>query len=322
VKFPFGFRFPLDQQLSEYGEVCMSVLEMEHLSKKSFIQLIFFILDKISLKEVYFSQKEPIVKGALHLNVFSLEVALSGEKHIIYADGGRVREAHLKPGEVLCSPALHWKKPVWDSPHEMSSLLFASDHVKITYIDNTSGDSYFRTHPAKVFYYTSTPLDPVGELLLHTLALMADGGCRAGAADVLNALFKHILEILKRDDQLSLGKSERTWLRINQYLQNNFSSPINRAHVASIFKLHPSHVSRIFKLNGEETFSAKLTRLRLEHAALLLRRTNITIDEVTDACGYSSTTYFIAAFRMRYGVSPGKYRTIRGDYGEQTPERA
>jgi AraC-like DNA-binding protein len=62
--------------------------------------------------------------------------------------------------------------------------------------------------------------------------------------------------------------------------------------------------------SGEEGFNQTLRRLRLEHAALLLKNTHMSINEITDACGYLSSTYFIAAFKKYFRVSPGKYRCI------------
>jgi AraC-like DNA-binding protein len=53
----------------------------------------------------------------------------------------------------------------------------------------------------------------------------------------------------------------------------------------------------------------------MEHAAILLEQTDLTIDEITDICGYASSTYFIAAFHKHHGKPPGKYRLERSEAG-------
>ena len=105
------------------------------------------------------------------------------------------------------------------------------------------------------------------------------------------------------------GKAQRNFERIRQYLQENFRAPLTRESVAEQFQLHPGYLSRLFAARGEN-FSAVLRDLRMEHAALLLRNTELLVDEIADQCGYQSTTFFTAVFRSRFGIPPGQYRCL------------
>ncbi|AKJ65369.1 helix-turn-helix transcriptional regulator [Kiritimatiella glycovorans] len=51
-----------------------------------------------------------------------------------------------------------------------------------------------------------------------------------------------------------------------------------------------------------------LTRLRLERACKLLRKTSYKIAFIASACGYRSEKYFITAFRRRVGTTPARWR--------------
>lgn len=54
---------------------------------------------------------------------------------------------------------------------------------------------------------------------------------------------------------------------------------------------------------------AELLRYRrLEHAAELLRKTDLTIDKVREICCFSNSTNFYNAFKQRFGVTPHQYR--------------
>lgn len=47
---------------------------------------------------------------------------------------------------------------------------------------------------------------------------------------------------------------------------------------------------------------------RMEAAALLLQEDELTMQQITDKCGYSSQSAFVRAFKDVYGVTPGHWR--------------
>ena len=50
------------------------------------------------------------------------------------------------------------------------------------------------------------------------------------------------------------------------------------------------------------------SKVRLEHAIVLLSNTDKPIDEIAYECGFKSTSYFSYAFKKEFLVSPLKYR--------------
>ena len=48
--------------------------------------------------------------------------------------------------------------------------------------------------------------------------------------------------------------------------------------------------------------------MRVERAAEELRRTDRTIDEIAERCGYNSPAYFREIFREITGMTPAEYR--------------
>jgi len=49
-------------------------------------------------------------------------------------------------------------------------------------------------------------------------------------------------------------------------------------------------------------------RKRLEAAASLLQNEEITMQEITARCGYSSQSSFVRAFKDVHGITPGQWR--------------
>lgn len=57
-----------------------------------------------------------------------------------------------------------------------------------------------------------------------------------------------------------------------------------------------------------QTPNKYLTHYRIAKSCKLLNETNRSINEIADNCGFQSTSYFIAVFKKKIGVSPQKYR--------------
>lgn len=59
-----------------------------------------------------------------------------------------------------------------------------------------------------------------------------------------------------------------------------------------------------------ETPVAMIRRIRLERAAELLKKSDgrMTVNEIAERTGFSSSSYFSKCFRERYGVKPSEYR--------------
>lgn len=286
------------------------MLKIEHLSKKSFIHLLQYILFDIGVEKVCFSHKTPEGKKVTGLmNNASLDIPLSGRKHTRFIHKGKSKEVYLNPGDIHYTASKHWKQPLWDSVHKMSSIVYYHEYVRITYIDFDDFNSGSESHlPADIFYHTSNPLNMSGTQILRILEYMTESEKETGAVSLVRALLEITLETLINDSASSIGKAEKTYTQIKNYLFDHFGSPINRSHVANVFQLNPSYISRLFNERGSECFNEMLRRLRIEHAALLLRQTNMSLDEITDCCGYLSSTYFSSAFHKYFGLPPGKYR--------------
>lgn len=286
-----------------------SGLQVEHKSKQSFIDTLRYILKRIKPEKVYFSGRDLLPRGPVCMLPYAcMDIPLSGLKHMLFSSSGKLRDVLMKPGEIHYSPPMCWKRPVWDSPHEMSSIVFNPDYIRLTYIklDEHSADTF--SMGASIFYHTSHPLSKSGRAIVQALNIMAESERAAGVPALMIALLEVVLQELIEDSPGNNRKAHDTWQQICHYLRDNCQSPINRAHVAQVFSLNPSYISRLFTAEGGESFNAMLRRLRLEHAAMLLQTTRLSIDEVADRCGYLSSTFFISTFKKQYEITPGAYR--------------
>jgi AraC-like DNA-binding protein len=116
---------------------------------------------------------------------------------------------------------------------------------------------------------------------------------------LLIALHREQVNATQTQDPIEYGR---------HYLEDNFRSPLNLKQVADTCGISREHFIRSFHARYGEPPGELLRRLRLEHAARMLRATQLPLQEVALACGFADANTFCRAYRLRYGVTPGSTR--------------
>jgi LacI family transcriptional regulator len=68
------------------------------------------------------------------------------------------------------------------------------------------------------------------------------------------------------------------------------------------------HLEIRFRKEVGRTILSEIQRSRLEHAKRVLQETDLAIDKVAEASGYSSSSYMIQVFRKKFGMTPARFR--------------
>lgn len=283
-------------------------LKIRGFARTDAMHLLDYILTEIPPRRLAVAHPRPAPPDHEGLEVYPrhvFDIPLSGVKHILHGTGTERREENLTPGEALFTPPESWKLPLWDSAHELFCLVYSADFLRCTYVDYSSPDPEKRRPVCTHFYHTSAAPTPALRKLLHLLAEVDD---ETAAADLARALFRLTRSFLTNDTQSRTGKAERTFQEIRQYMAKNFCLPLTREETAAYFQLNPNYLSRLFRQRSGSSFSEILRSMRLEHAAFLLRATDLLVDEITLQCGYQSTPFFTSAFHRHFGLPPGQYR--------------
>lgn len=283
-------------------------LKIRGFARTDAMHLLDYILTEIPPRRLAVAHPRPAPPDHEGLEVYPrhvFDIPLSGVKHILHGTGTERREENLTPGEALFTPPESWKLPLWDSAHELFCLVYSTDFLRCTYVDYSSPDPEKRRPVCTHFYHTSAAPTPALRKLLHLLAEVDD---ETACADLARALFRLTRGFLANDNRSRTGKAERTFQEIRQYMAENFCLPLTREETAAYFQLNPNYLSRLFRQRSGSSFSEILRSMRLEHAAFLLRATDLLVDEITLQCGYQSTPFFTSAFHRHFGLPPGQYR--------------
>lgn len=92
------------------------------------------------------------------------------------------------------------------------------------------------------------------------------------------------------------------------YIKEHFQEPLTVEMVAKSVGKSANYFSSIFKKETGYSFTAYVTRMRMEQAKWLLLHTNKQISEVSEAVGYTDYIYFSQLFRQQFGCSASKLR--------------
>ena len=93
-----------------------------------------------------------------------------------------------------------------------------------------------------------------------------------------------------------------------EYIRANVGKPITLEELADIAKLSPYYFSHMFKRETGFAPMEYVINTRIEHAKTLLLTTSMSISEIAEEVGYSSSGSLINLFVKKVGSSPGQYR--------------
>ncbi len=92
------------------------------------------------------------------------------------------------------------------------------------------------------------------------------------------------------------------------YIEQNLDQEISLNSLAAMYRVTPSHLSRMFKRETGITFLRYLNGQRLEKARVMLEDPQYRISEIAAACGFNSPLQFSKTFKDFFNQSPRDYR--------------
>lgn len=130
---------------------------------------------------------------------------------------------------------------------------------------------------------------------------------KIAAQGAATQLFYEIIRDHAGSDSLPGERThELSWIR--SYLSFHLAEPLSIADMAQRAHLSPSRFREVFRERFDMPPHQYFIRLRLEHAAELLRTTDYSLIEIAEYCGFTDSSHMANTFRKHYGITPGAYR--------------
>lgn len=96
---------------------------------------------------------------------------------------------------------------------------------------------------------------------------------------------------------------------IIRYIEHNFRT-CTLESVAEIFHLTPNYITTLLKKYTQSSYIQLIQSLKLDHAARLLKNTQLSVAEIANEAGYENISFFYKKFNARFGCSPKDYRKL------------
>lgn len=147
---------------------------------------------------------------------------------------------------------------------------------------------------------------------LHQIINSGEEGFEVEAVTLLTAMILKICRSCRNSsgDDPQHVVAERI-NKIISLMEKNFTTACTVAELAQKVHTSPRNFSRLFhKVTGSSPIEY-LCKIRLCHAAELLRTTGLSCGDIAWQSGFTDSNYFSRKFSSRYGLSPREYRKLK-----------
>ena len=122
-----------------------------------------------------------------------------------------------------------------------------------------------------------------------------------------------VLHEMKADKKESDCR-KNTAVKIKKHIESHYTDPdLNVSLIGEVFGMQAAYLSQMFREEYGMQLLNYIAYVRIDHAKLLLKETNLTIGEIAQKVGFLSSGVFIKAFKKMIGTTPGKYRQAEMD---------
>ncbi len=96
-----------------------------------------------------------------------------------------------------------------------------------------------------------------------------------------------------------------------RHIQLHYAEEITLKAIAKSIAMEEHYFSALFKKKTGENFNRFVQKVRLEHAKIFLKETELSLNAIAEKVGLNSDYYLIRLFKREYGVTPGDFRKNR-----------
>ncbi|MCQ2396858.1 MAG: AraC family transcriptional regulator [Lentisphaeria bacterium] len=159
-----------------------------------------------------------------------------------------------------------------------------------------------------IYFHSSKQLEAGGRKLIEAIETLHHDG----RLEVCKHLLKPLMEVAVKNLQAFAPSEIPNTINLGNeivaYLREHREQSISRKQLSKVFRVSQGYISRVIRTCLGKTFEEIQQELRLEHAATLLLNTRLSVNEISERCGYNYANYFIRRFVKKYGMTPLVFR--------------
>jgi AraC family transcriptional regulator len=261
-----------------------------------------------------------------HVGCLSLKTVLSGEEWYNVNN----RRLAVRPGQFLILNNDQTYSCNIDSGERVRilSVFFKKEFASSIFQDALNSEEILLDDPfnnnkkSPEFFQTLHHITPELQIQLSSLitALDSQGYNSAMMNEHLVFLLYHLIQTYKSESKqagkvsaIKSGTRTEIYKRLcvaRDVLHSSYMDNPDLSAISNMACLSVAQLVRQFKIVFNTTPHQYLIRIRLNHAADLLKRTDKPVHEISWMCGFNNVSAFCRAFKSAYGVQPISFRKV------------
>lgn len=180
--------------------------------------------------------------------------------------------------------------------------LFTQFHIKLMKSDDVKNICIF------IYYICSRTLIKKNASSLTPFILADIHHCQT-IFELEQLIYQLIEQVKKKITKIKKQLSpivEQAITYIHTYLKDEVSLEIIAEHI----HVNPSHLSRTFKKDCNQSITEYINQVKIEKAQELLTCSNLMTYEIAEQVGFHDPTYFSSTFKKFTGISPKEYKSL------------
>ena len=256
----------------------------------------------------------PHFAGTFSDHVLTLQE--SGSFRARQAVGGRSIEGWCRSGCVGVVPA--HRNVTWDSLGDCGGSRAISLFIPDAFVSRVASQDW-DVEPRNVeIVWRFLGRDPVAEGVLTSLAFDARHRSQSGQLYAESACEFLAHHVIRNYSSLSThaprahgGLTGRRLRIVTDFIHDSLARPITLRQLAELAGVSPRHFERAFRQAVGMAPHAYLTETRVAAARqLLINELSLTVEEIAERVGFSSSSHLASAFRRRTGFAPRAFRAL------------
>ena len=232
---------------------------------------------------------------------------------------------------------IHYMKSIEKKNNDYSTYPFEKEKVllsKIALGDKHESQKILNEILGYVFFSSGNDFEVIRARILELIVLLSRGAVEGGAnvEEIFGLNFKYLSEIYQHKTVEDLTfwiskimarftdcvfnlvdiRHKDTIYKALDYIKRNYIEQITLEDVANHVFLNPSYFSKLFKSEMNCTFVAYVNKVRINASKSLLMNNAIPLSDISTLVGFDDQSYFTKVFKREVGITPGKFRSTRG----------
>lgn len=129
----------------------------------------------------------------------------------------------------------------------------------------------------------------------------------------IHEIYRRIAAVAERAAEARQQSIIGPAMETRAYIDEHYTDPmLDNTMLSDALGYSVSYLTRLFKTAFDQTILSYITTRRISAAEMLLRETNMTVEDIAVRVGYNSASTFTRAFQKTHAASPNLYRKSAG----------